>query len=142
MKKKDVPQDNEGIHEGKFRDLCYAIDEEGKYTTVHSTGWSPKNTALLQAWELVDEKLMETKEKVLKGELSPLAYFMEKNIMTPKLLSQYTNFSKWKVKRHLKPKHFNKLDDFVLQKYADNLNVDIEELKQFGHKEHQNGESE
>lgn len=139
MKKKDVPQDNEGIHEGKFRDLCYATDEEGKYTTVHSTGWSPKNTALLQAWELVNEKLEKTKEKVLKGELSPLAYFMEQNLMTPKLLAQYTGISRWKIKRHLKPKHFNKLENIVFQKYADALNITVQELKQFNTNEYRNG---
>lgn len=139
MKKKDVPQDNEGIHEGKFRDLCYATDDEGKYTTVHSTGWAPKNTALLQAWELVNEKLEETKEKVLKGKLSPLAFFMEQNVMTAKLLAQYAEISKWKVKRHLKQKHFNKLDDITLQKYADVLNITIQDLKQFNIKEQKNG---
>lgn len=139
MKKKDVPQDNEGIHEGKFRDLCYATDEKGNYTTVHSTGWSPKNTALLQAWELVNEKLDETKEKVLSGELSPLAFFMEQNVMTVKLLSQYTGISKWKVKRHIKPKYFKKLDDLILQKYADTLNITVQDLKQFNNNEQQNG---
>lgn len=139
MKKKDVPQDNEGIHEGKFRDLCYATDEDGNYTTVHSTGWSPKNTALLQAWELVNKKLDETKKKVLAGELSPLAFFMGQNVMTTKLLGQYTGIPRWKVKRHLKPKHFIKLDDITLQKYADALNITIQDLKQFNTNEQRNG---
>ncbi len=139
MKKKDVPQDNEGIHEGKFRDLCYATDDDGNYTTVHSTGWSPKNTALLQAWELVNKKLDETKKKVLAGELSPLAFFMEQNVMTVKLLGQYTGISRWKIKRHLKPRHFIKLDEISLQKYADALNITVQDLKQFNFNEQRNG---
>lgn len=139
MKKTDVPQDNEGIHEGKFRDLCYATDEEGNYTTVLSTGWSPKNTALKQAWELVNDKIEETLIKIQAGELSPLAFFMEQNVMTIKLLAQYTGISKWKVKKHLKPKYFKKLDDSILKKYADTLNITVQDLKQFNVKMQQNG---
>ncbi len=63
MKIKDVPQDNEELHEGKFRDLCYAVDKDGKYVTVHSTGWTPKNAALQQAWVYVNEKIEEVNEQ-------------------------------------------------------------------------------
>ena len=46
MKKAEVPQDNEGLLEGKLREVCYAVDESGNYVTVLSTGWTPKNAAL------------------------------------------------------------------------------------------------
>lgn len=129
MKKKDVPQDDEGLLEGKLRDVCYAVDENGNYTTELSTGWTPKNAALQQAWDDVNEKVEKVKQDVISGKLSPLAYYMEKNIMEVKLLSQYAEIPKWKVKRHLKPKHFNKLDQRTLKKYAEVLNIKVEELK-------------
>jgi len=129
VKEKDVPQDNEGLLEGKFRELCYAVDEDGNYVTVQSTGWKPKNAALQQAWIDINDKIEEIKNEVIAGKLSPLAYYMEKNIFDIKLLSQYAGIPKRKVKRHKKPQYFKKLDSATLKKYADVLNITIEELK-------------
>lgn len=128
MKKKEVPQDNEGLHEGKFRDLCYAVDEDGNYVTVHSTGWTPKNAAMQQALEKIHEDVEVTRQKVIAGELSMLAYFMKKNIMDLKLLAQYTGIPKRKLKKHMKPEKFQLLDRKVLGKYAEVFNITIEEL--------------
>ncbi len=129
MKKKDLPQDNEGIHEGKFKDLCYVVDQDGNYVTAHSTGWSPKNTAMLQAWDVIHEKVEKIRNKVISGELSPIAYFMEKNMLDIKMLSQYTGIPKRKVKRHLKPVVFHDLDNETLEQYADAFDISVEEIK-------------
>jgi len=131
MKKAEVPQDNEGLLEGKLREVCYAVDENGNYVTVLSTGWMPKNAALKQAWDVVNEKVEEIKQQVLNGKLSPIAYFMEKNIMDMKLLSQYTGISKWRIRRHLKPKIFSKLDDGTLGKYASAFEIPVASIKNF-----------
>jgi hypothetical protein len=128
MKKKDVPQDNEGLHEGKFRDLCYVVDEKGKYTEALSTGWAPKNAAMMQAWDQVNEVVEETRQKVLSGKLSPLAYHMEKNIMNIKLLAKYTGLAKRKIKKHLKPDVFKGLDLQTLEKYSHVFNITVEQL--------------
>ncbi len=128
MKKEQVPQDNEGLHEGKFRDLCYAVDDDGNYVAVHSTGWSPKNEAMKQAWEEIHIKIDEARKKVINGELSMLAYYMEKNIMAIKLLSQYTGISRRKIRKHMKPDIFANLEMEVLQKYTDAFNISMEEL--------------
>lgn len=131
MKKAEVPQDDEGLLEGKLREVCYAVDESGNYITVLSTGWTPKNAALKQAWEEVNEKAEEIKRKVLGGKLSPVAYYMEKNIMNLKLLSQYTGISKWRIRKHLKPKVFSKLDDETLARYAKAFETSVALLKEF-----------
>ncbi len=131
MKKAEVPQDNEGLLEGKLREVCYAVDESGKYVTVLSTGWTPKNAALKQAWEVVNEKVEEVKGKVLEGKLSPIAYYMEKNIMDMKLLSQYTGISKCRIRRHLKPKNFEKLDEEQLARYAEAFEIPSASLTKF-----------
>jgi hypothetical protein len=80
MKINDVPQDDAGfLKEGKVRDVCYATDEEGKYTQVLSVGWDPKNEAIRQAWDQIHAKAEKVRQKVLKGKLSPLAFHMERD---------------------------------------------------------------
>ena len=128
MKKNEVPQDDEGLQQGKFRDVCYVVDENGNYTTELSTGWSPKNEAMKQAWEEVNEKVEEARRDVLSGKSSILAWHMEKNIMAVKLLSQYTGIPSRKIRKHLKPGSFSALDSATLQKYADAFNISLEEL--------------
>jgi hypothetical protein len=128
MKKKEVPQDDDGLQQGKFRDVCYVVDEEGNYTTELSTGWSPKNEAMKQAWEQVNEKVEEARQDVIAGKRSILAWHMEKNIMALKLLSQYTGIPRRKIKKHFKPDIFSALEATTLQKYADAFNISLEEL--------------
>ncbi|MBU2652009.1 MAG: helix-turn-helix transcriptional regulator [Bacteroidetes bacterium] len=130
MKKNEVPQDDANMLEGKFREPCYVLDENGKYITVGSVGWEPKNIVMQQAWDNIHKRIARVKELVDQGRLSPLAYHMEKNQMDVRLLASYVGLSRWKVKRHLKPSGFLKLDTEILKKYADALNVTIEELRQ------------
>ncbi len=128
MKTKDVPQDNANLMEGKFQEPVYSLDEDGNYTTVRSVGWDPKNAVMLHAWEEVNERIEEVRQKVLDGQLSPLAFYMEKNIMDTSLVGKYMGFWSFKVKRHLKPKRFNKLSRQTLEKYADVFNLSVEEF--------------
>jgi len=130
MKKKEVPQD-EGLMEGRFEDVCYALDENGNYVAVLSKGWKPKTDAMLQAWEVVHEKVEQVRQDVLAGKVSPIAYFMEKNIMDIRLLADYAGLPWWKVKKHLKPGKFARLKDDILQRYADIFEISLAELKNF-----------
>ena len=127
MKKEEVPQDMSAL--GKItKEVCYATDETGKYTTQLSNGWDVKITALDKAWEEIDDRVAAAKQKVLKGEASPLLFFMEKGLMDIKLLAEYTGFWQWQVKRHLKPDVFKSLSDKKLQKYAEVFNVSVNDL--------------
>jgi hypothetical protein len=128
VKKKEVPQDDEGLLEGKFREPCYAVDEDGNYVAVPSTGWAPKNAALKQAWEEINLKAEEAAKDVLEGRSSILAWHMEKKIMGIKLLSQYTGIPRRKIRKHLKPEVFTGLDTDTLKKYAEAFNISVEEL--------------
>jgi len=129
MKDKEVPQDDANMLQGKFREPVYSLDEDGNYTTVKSVGWDPKNAVMQQAWDNINEKVEETKQKVIDGKLSPIAFYMEKNIMDIGLLSKYMGLWKWTVKRHLKPKHFNKLSEKLIIQYADIFNITPRQLK-------------
>jgi hypothetical protein len=128
MKKEDVPQDVSAL--GKItKEVCYATDSEGKYTTELSKGWDVKITALDKAWEDIDVRIENARQKVLNGEASPLLFFMEKGIMDISLLADYTGFWQWQIKRHLKPDVFNNLSDKKLQRYAEVFNVSVDDLK-------------
>jgi len=128
MKKEDVPQDLGSL--GKItKEVYYATDASGKYTTALSNGWEVKTNALDVTWDDINQKIEAAKEKVLHNEASPILFFMEKNVMNIGILSAYTGFFKWQVKRHLKPAVFNKLSTKKLIKYAEVFNVTMEELK-------------
>ena len=128
MKKEDVPQDMGAL--GKItKEVCYATDASGKYTTQLSNGWDVKSTALDAAWQQVEERIATAKQKVLDNEASPILYFMERGLMDIQILAGYTGFWQWQIKRHLKPEVFNSLSDKKLQKYAEVFNLSVADLK-------------
>jgi len=131
MKKDNVPQDDSLLLEGNTREICYAVDENGKYVKVLSTGWEPKDIALRQALDFIEERAKKSKEKIANNQLSPIGYYLEKRGMDIKLLSQYTNILRWRVKRHLKPRVFKKLSREILKKYADAFEITVDELLNF-----------
>ena len=49
------------------------------------------------------------------------------------ILASYVGLWKWRVKRHFKPKVFNKLSRGTLQKYAEIFDVSINELINIEH---------
>ena len=128
MKSKDVPQDDANMMQGKFREPVYSLDKDGNYTTVKSVGWNPKNEVMQEAWDVANEKIEDVKQKVIVGKLSPIAYYIEKNLMDVSLLANYMGLWRWTVKKHLKPKNFKKLSDEVLEKYAEVFDITKEEL--------------
>jgi len=128
MKQENVPQDMGAL--GKItKEVCYATDGSGKYTTQLSSGWQVKSEALDVAWHDVEQRIANARQKVLNGEASPLLFFMELRLMDMGILSDYTGYWKWQIKRHLKPEIFKRLSEKKLQKYAETFNVTVEELK-------------
>lgn len=130
MKKNELPQDKSAL-ENFTREVCYVKNEDGKYETDLSTGWETKKVALDQAWDEIERRKAEALEKVKSGEASPILYFMEEKLMDFTVLSGYTGFFKWSIKRHLKPAVFKKLSDSKLQKYAEAFEVELDQLKNF-----------
>jgi len=130
MKKEDLPQDPSALV-GVTRDVCYVKDKDGKYTTDLSIGWDVKKQALDNAWEDINERITEAAAKVKSGEISPVFYFMEKKLMDLPLLSGYTGFWQWTIKRHFKPSIFKSLSQSKLQTYAKAFDISVDELKNF-----------
>ena len=128
MKKEDIPQDG-GALTKLTKEVVYAVDNSGNYTTELSTGWEVKARALDVAWEDIEQRIEHAKQKVLNHEASPILFFMELRLMDIGIVAAYTGFWKWTVKRHLKPAVFKKLPEKKLKKYAEAFNISVDELK-------------
>lgn len=129
MKKNEVPQDKSSLEARDFKELCYAVDDNGEYTTVNSSGWAPKTIALDNTIEDINERVADAKSRVLAQQTSPVEYYMEFHKMDVGILAHYVGYAKWRVKRHFKPKVFNTLSIKALQKYADAFDITIDQLK-------------
>jgi hypothetical protein len=129
MKRSEVPQDKSNLESANFRELCYAVDENGEYTTEHTTGWDPKTIALNNAIDEINARIQDAKQRVLENTTSPIEYYMEVHKMDLSVLASYVGMWKWRVKRHFKPKVFNKLSIKTMQKYADVFEISIHELQ-------------
>ena len=129
MKVKEVPQDDIKTFKGFGTKAMYAVDENGQYTRIPTSGWEMEEVVL---HDVVDDfaKLAEdAKIRVFKGETSPIEYYMNKYYMDLPALARGMGLARWRVKRHFNPNVFNKLNRKMLQEYADFFNTDIDTLK-------------
>ena len=131
MKKSEVPQDNGRVFEKGSRELYYALDENGEYTTALSTGWEVKNLVQDQTMLELQDRIDRARNDLKTGLASPIVYFMELHRMDWQILSDYTGIWKWQIKRHAKPKVFAKLNDRILSKYAEAFDIGIDELRKY-----------
>jgi len=131
MKKSEVPQDNGRIVQKGSRELYYAIDENGEYTTASSSGWEAKNIVQDHTMEVLQQEIDRARADVAAQRISPVYYFMLLNRMDVGVLSGYTGIWQWRIKRHFKSAVFQRLSDRLLQKYADAFDITVLELKNF-----------
>jgi hypothetical protein len=116
MKKNEVPQDAALF--GDMTEVCYAVDDAGRYVLARSAGWEPANIANVQAWEEIEAEVAGILGQVRAGELSPLAFHMARHQMDARLLAGYSGLFAWQVRRHRKPGPFRRLSPARLQRYA------------------------
>ena len=128
MKKEEIPQDDGALNK-LTKEVVYAIDSSGNYSTELSSGWDVKSQALDAAWQDIEQRIENAKRQVLNNKASPILYFMELRLMDIGIVAAYTGFWKWSIKQHLKPLVFKKLPEKKLQQYADAFNVTVAELK-------------
>jgi hypothetical protein len=132
MKVNEVPQEP-GLD---FREkLLWARDEQGQYVTVRSVGWSVPNTSFAMYWAYVGRTLREARERIQRGERSPLYYWMRVHQLEVGTLADYVGMGRWRVKRHLKPQVFARLKPKVLARYAQALKTPVEQLQRVPEKD-------
>ena len=129
MKIKEVPQDDNATFKGYGTKAVYAVDENGQYTRISTSGWEVEEVVLRDVVNDFEKLAREAKTRVVKGETSPIEYFMNKYFMDVPTLAASMGLTRWRVKRHLNPRVFNKLNAKLLQRYADFFQVDIDTLK-------------
>lgn len=128
MKIKDLPQDPSALNK-LTKEKVYGEDESGNYTTGLSTGWQVKADALNIAWEDIEQRINDAKQKVMNGEASPVLYFMQLRLMDIPTICAYTGLWQWQVKRHINPSVFKNLSDKKIKKYAEVFEVSVDDFK-------------
>jgi len=128
MDKHSVPQDDSATYAG-HRKLMYAVDEQGQYTEVRSTGWEVEAFATLTAVSELDRLRDDAWQRARDGQTSPLEYHMYRKRMELATLAATTGIWRWRIRRHFAPKRFAALSDAVLARYAEVMGMQIAELR-------------
>ncbi len=129
MKSNNVPQHNISTY-GANKKAMYAVDDEGRYTIVPSSGWRVEEEATKQALQELKQQARYALEQAQQGIVAPLYYHMFANRMDLQTLAQSTGLFKWRIKRHFQPAVFNRLSLKILTRYADALGLTVTELQQ------------
>ncbi|MGI1677142.1 MAG: hypothetical protein K6L75_00275 [Cellvibrionaceae bacterium] len=127
MKKDEVPQDNISTYAGHQK-LFYAVENDGEYTGVQSTGWDVEGEATQDAINVINADRQAAWQRGRDGISAPLEFHMFNCRMDLALLSQATGFFQWRIRRHFKPDSFKKLSQKNIDKYCDALGLSKEDL--------------
>ncbi len=128
MRVDEIPQDD-SILEGHRR-VCYARDRDGHFVPGTSRGWDVERIANQQAVGEIAERIVTARAQVAAGQASPLLYHMHCAHLESRGLARQSGLWHWRVKRHLDPRVFARLDDAVLQRYAKALGIAVSSLRQ------------
>lgn len=122
MRERDVPQEGNATL-GGLRKAVYAVAEDGKLRIVPSRGWEAEEIVTRQAVEDLERCAQAARARALAGETSPLEYHMYRARMDVTLLSQTTGLWAWRVRRHFKPRVFERLPLRLRRRYAEALGI-------------------
>ncbi len=129
MKVKEIPHDDIKTLKGFGTKAMYAVDENGQYTKIPTSGWEVEEVVLRDVIDDFAKLAEQTKTRVFSGDTSPIEYYMNKYYMDLPALARGMGLAKWRVKRHFNPNVFNKLNQKMLKSYADFFNIDVDTLK-------------
>lgn len=129
MKQDEVPQDASPVFAGQ-RKAMYALDPQGRYTTVPSSGWQAEDTVTGAAVDEFRRLAAEARARVEAGQSSPLEFHMYDRRMDLPTLAQTARTWQWRVRRHLRPAIFARLSAARLQRYGDALGLSPAALTQ------------
>jgi len=111
------------------RELFYSFDPEKGYSRSVGYQYSANQEIIRQSWDAAEERLEEVRRKVMSGELSPIAFHMERCLMEIPMLAAYMQIAKWRVRRHLKPTVYNRLSEKTKNRYASVFGIGSGELE-------------
>lgn len=109
--------------------ILYAEKDDETYAEVTSGSYAVKH--YIDEFYRIRQNLEdELKEKLEKGLISPVYYYMLIQDMGLRDLAGRVGISRRKLRRHFEPGHFSALDDGMLQKYAQVFGVTAGALKE------------
>ncbi|MDR3088420.1 MAG: hypothetical protein LBU39_01205 [Desulfobulbaceae bacterium] len=128
MNQRDVPQDRISTFAG-HKKAVYAIDEQGEYALVETSGWRVEELVTCQALAELAERRQEAYAAWRDGLASPLPWHMYNKKMDVEILARESGLWKWRVRRHFRLRTFLKLSPKILRIYAEVLGISPEELQ-------------
>lgn len=126
MKASEVPADKGFLED--FQRGTYAVDEKGHYKVVASPGWSAETTATTAALEEQDRAIAAAFAQAKAGRKSPLAYHLARKLLSPALLAEYAGVWSLRTRWHLTPTGFARMPGWLARRYAECLQISVEEL--------------
>jgi len=107
--------------------ILYVEKEDGKYGPVQTGSYITRN--FLDDYELKRKNLENAlKERVEKKKASPIYYYMVLEDLSLSELAARVGLRKGKVKKHLEPEYFLKIEEDLLERYAGVFNVTMDDL--------------
>jgi len=129
MKEIEVPKE-ENVTLNGMQKVMYTKDSSGDFIR-ENYGSNIEEFATKTAVDEYELLEKESLDNISKGISSPISFFMYKNRMDLPTLSSMVGMFQFRVKRHLQMKHFKKLNEKVLSRYAEVFSIKIEELRDF-----------
>ena len=127
MQKIDIPQEKNSTLNGQQK-VMYAPNDNGKFEKFNYGSDVEEYATKLAVKEY--ENLMSKSLEDIKNDISsPIEYFMYKNRMDLPTLASVVGMFQFRVKRHLRANIFKKLDDKMIQRYADAFQISLKALK-------------
>lgn len=100
------------------RIVSYGVGTDGRIQAVQDDGFVASNMVHSEAWNDIHHRVSQARAGVEAGTLSPIAYYMELNLLDSRLLARYVGLWHWRVRRHLRADVFARLPEGLLRKYA------------------------
>jgi hypothetical protein len=124
MKEKDVL-----INSESQQFIVYAEKNDGSISPMQTGSYVTENF-IADFYELTSNLHKSLIEKLIKGEISPIFFYMTIEELTIAELAARAGISKSRVKKHLDPKGFKKAAVSDLSRYADVFNIPLANLFQ------------
>jgi len=125
----EVPQEGNATLAG-LRKAVYARNAENRIVSVASAGWEVEEIVTQQAADIFSAYTTAAHARVLKGESSPLEYWMYAQRMDLATFAQSSGIWRWRIRRHFQPALFARLSPEMLDRYADALGISRQTLCQ------------
>lgn len=125
----EVPQEGNATLAG-LRKAVYARNTENRIVSVASAGWEVEEIVTQQAADIFSAYTAAAHARVLKGESSPLEYWMYAQRMDLATFAQSSGIWRWHIRRHFRPALFARLRPAMLDRYADALGISRKTLCQ------------